>query len=106
MTQIQFDPSAWRSGGGQMMSAGDTIASQSQSFLGAVSDPSVFGGNDILGSVASMIYGLVIERMGGCLDTLSEGYGTYGDLASQTGDAYAELEANNVELSGSIEEGL
>lgn len=104
MTQVEFSPQSWRSGGQTMMQAGDQLATGANSFLSEVGDSSVFGGNDVLGSVASMIYGLMVERMGGCLDALAAGYQSYGDLAVQTGDAYEETEAQATALAESIEE--
>ena len=101
--QLQFSPTSWVTNGHKLSAAGDDLGSASQSFISSVSDASVFGGNDLVGSVAAMIYGLMVERMGGCLDTLAEGMAAHGSMVTQAGETYADLEASQVDRATSIE---
>jgi hypothetical protein len=50
-----------------------------------------------------MIYGLMVQRLGGCLDTLAEGFSAHGGMVTQAGQAYAELESSQVDQATSIE---
>jgi hypothetical protein len=104
--QLRFSPTSWVSNGQKLSAAGDDLASASQSFLAGVSDPSVFGGNDLVGSVAAMIYGLMVERLGGCLDTVAEGFQAHGSLVTQAGETYQELEASQVSTAQRVEGAL
>jgi len=104
--QLQFSPTSWVTNGNKLTAAGDDLASASQSFISSVSDPSVFGGNDLVGSVAAMIYGLMVQRLGGCLDTLAEGFSAHGSLVTQAGQVYQELEAGQVSTAQTIEGAL
>ena len=101
--QLQFSPTSWVTNGHKLSAAGDDLGSASQSFLSSVSDASVFGGNDLVGSAGAMIYGLMIQRLGGCLDTLAEGMSAHGHLVTEAGETYADLESAQVETATSIE---
>ena len=101
--KLQFSPTPWVTNGHKLSAAGDDLGSASQSFISSVSDVSVFGGSDLVGSVAAMIYGLMVERMGGCLDTLAEGKTAHGSMVTQAGETYADLEASQVDRATSIE---
>ncbi len=101
--QITFSPTSWVTNGRRIADAGESISSATQSFVGSVSDPSVFGGNDLVGSVAAMIYGLMVQRLGGCLDTLAEGFSAHGEMVAQAGQAYEQLETSQVDQAQSIE---
>lgn len=103
--QIQFSPTSWETNGRKLSAAGHDLGSASQSFLATVTDASVFGGNDLVGSVAAMIYGLMVQRLGGCLDTLAEGFTAHGELVTQAGQTYQELEADQVSTAQSIQGG-
>lgn len=102
MSQVVFSPESWSSNGRRMAQAADDIGSRGQSFLSEVSDSSVFGGNDALGSVAAMLYGLVVERMGACIESLADGYQSYAETMITTGDVYQQLEAEQVMLSQNV----
>jgi len=101
--QIQFSPTSWVTNGNKLSATGDDLASAAQSFISSVSDASVFGGNDLVGGTAGMIYGLMVQRLGGCLDTLAEGFSAHGNMVTQAGQAYAELESSQVDQATSIE---
>ena len=101
--QLQFSPTSWVTNGHKLSAAGDGLGSASQSFISSVSEPSVFGGNDLVGSVAAMIYGLMVQRLGGCLDTLAEGMSAHGHQMTEAGETYADLESSQVDQAASIE---
>jgi hypothetical protein len=102
MTDVVFSPESWSRNGRKMAAAGEDIAAKGQAFLSEVSDPKVFGGNDMLGSVAAMLYGLVVDRMAACLESLADGYASYGETMMQTGDVYLQLEADQVMTSQNL----
>jgi len=104
--QLVFSPQSWTTSGHQLSSSGDAVAQASQSFLGAVSDSSVFGGNDLVGGTAALIYGLMVQRLGGCLDTLAEGFSAHGQMLVEAGQSYADLEQSQVDQAQSIEGAL
>lgn len=100
-SDTRFSVEAYRRAGTELGTQGQDLASEAQSFLAAVSDSSVLGRNDTLGSIAVMIYDGVIAHVEQCLGTLVDAYDGFGTTLHDSADAYEAVEADNVTLGSS-----
>lgn len=97
MSQLRFDSASYTKASAGMADAGDEIANRTEALLAQVSDLSVLGTNDILGSVCQMIYGTYLDIFSETVTGLSDSYGDTAARLAAAGRAYAEVEAANAQ---------
>ncbi|WP_026928208.1 hypothetical protein [Granulicoccus phenolivorans] len=103
---IAFDPGSYQHGGEGMNQAGTDLAARTQDLLAQVSDLSVLGTNDTLGGIAQMIYSVFLGSFQETTGSLTEGYQGHGERLTIAGQAYAQLEAGNIDLAQAVEGNL
>ena len=83
-----------------MAESAQDLVTKTQSLLGEVSDVSALGTNDTLGSLASMLYSAVLERVQETVDSVAQEYGGNADNLAQAAQAYNAVETDAVQSSG------
>ncbi|MGJ6979004.1 hypothetical protein ACSDQ9_00525 [Aestuariimicrobium soli] len=101
---LQFDLGALDTAGRKMDAAVDDLVSTTQALLAEVSDVTVLGTNDTLGGIASMLYGLVLERVNETITSIQTEYGAQGGKLREARQAYADVEDSFTQSAGMMME--
>lgn len=99
MVDVQFNLASLESSGKRMDAAVEDLVQRTQSLLAEVSDVSVLGTNDTLGSIASMLYGLAIGAVQESVASVQDEYGSQGDRIRQAAASYQAAEEGFAEAS-------
>lgn len=103
---IAFDPESYQHGGEGMNRAGQDLATRTRNLLAEVTDLSVLGTYDTLGGISQMIYSVFLEVFQETAGDLAAGYQDHGERLTVAGQAYAQLENDNVTMAQAIEGNL
>ena len=96
---MQFNPTVLESSSKRMDGAVDDLVSKTEALLGEVSDVSVLGTNDTLGSIASMIYGMAISAVEESVRSVQDEYGNHGGKLREAASQYAAAEEGFTQAS-------
>lgn len=92
MADVQFNTGSLDASSKRMDAAVEDLVAKTQALLGEVSEVSVLGTNDTLGSIASMLYGLAIQAVQESVASVQEEYGNHGGLLREASAQYAAAE--------------
>lgn len=101
---VTFSPGALRKGAEGFTDSAQGLDSRLQALLSEVGDVSALGTNDTLGSLASMVYGVILERVQETSGSISDEYDDQAEALAIAARAYASVEQENAELGGSSNE--
>lgn len=104
MPELQFDPASLRKSAGGMHDSSEELVRVTQDLLAKVGDPSALGTNDTLGSIASALYGALLERVQETVGSVAEEYATQRDKLQFAAIAYEETERANAGLGRTMVE--
>ena len=99
MADVQFNLGSLEVSGRRMDAAVEDLVAKTQSLLGEVSDVSVLGTNDTLGSIASMLYGLAIGAVQESVASVQEEYGVHGGKIREAAAQYQTAEEGFAQAS-------
>ncbi|MGA4506586.1 hypothetical protein ACQB6R_13640 [Propionibacteriaceae bacterium G1746] len=99
MADVQFNLASLDSSSKRMDAAVEDLVAKTQSLLGEVSDVTVLGTNDTLGSIASMLYGLAIQAVQESVASVQEEYGAHGGKLREAATQYAAAEQGFADAS-------
>lgn len=99
MADVQFNLGSLEGSSKRMDAAVEDLVSKTQSLLGEVSDVSVLGTNDTLGSIASMLYGLAITAVEESVASVQEEYGSQGERIREAAASYQAAEEGFTQAS-------
>lgn len=92
MTDVQFNLGSLEASSKRMDAAVQELVSKTQGLLGEVSDASVLGTNDTLGSIAQMLYQLAVQAVQESIASVQEEYGTHGGKLREASAQYQAAE--------------
>lgn len=92
MADVQFNLGSLEASGRRMDAAVEDLVSRTRALLDEVSDVSVLGTNDTLGSIASMLYGLAIGAVQESVASVEEEYGVHGGKIREAAAQYQAAE--------------
>lgn len=98
---LEFDPGALDKAAAGFDDAAQDLIGRTQSLMGEVGDVSALGTNDTLGSIASMMYAVVLERVQETVDSIAEEYSAQQGALSSAAQAYRSTEEANAQLGAS-----
>lgn len=99
---LQFNVEAINQSSKKMQATADDLVAQVNSLLASVGDPSVLGTNDTLGSVASMLYGLAMDAVKQCVESIQNEYGSHSGKLSEAAKLYQAGEEEFSRASGTM----
>lgn len=102
MTEVSFSPGELRKAASGMDDAAQDLVARAQALLGEVGDVSALGTNDTLGSIASALYGAVLDRVQETVDSVSTELGNHGGALSDAAAGYQATEETNAQLGESV----
>ena len=100
--QLQYDFTSLDGSSKRMEAAAQDLATKTSSLMGEVSDATVLGTNDTLGSIASMLYSLAVQAVQESVDSVQEEYGVQGDKIASARAAFAAAEEGFAEAGAKM----
>lgn len=102
MTDLRINPSGLRRASSSLQDEVDSFLRQTDALLAEVSDVTALGTNDTLGSLASMIYGLAIERVRETVQSVQQEYALHAQKLEIAAALYEQTEQANAASADGI----
>lgn len=99
---IVIDTVALRRSADELSATAQHVHNTGQALLSQVSDLSVLGTHDTLGSLAQLLYGAVLARVSETLDSISTEYINHATALAQSAADYDEYEAAAAEAGSGM----
>lgn len=96
MTDLRINPDGLHRASSLLQGEVDSLVRQTEAVLAEVSDVSALGTNDTLGSLASMIYGLAIDRVRETVASVEQEYRLHAQKLEIAAVLYERTESANV----------